>query len=71
MRAQRQAANVQQLRPMRDLNAWALFALANAIEAKERAECREARLRQILDRVSRINPVMVRNVQRSVDSWRY
>lgn len=56
-------SNVEQLRPMRDLNAWALFALANAIEARERAECEAARQRRILDRVRRINPIMVRNVE--------
>lgn len=63
MRVQRQTANVQQLRPMRDLNAWALFALANAVEARELAECEAARQRRILDRVRRINPIMVRNVE--------
>lgn len=42
-----------------------IFTLAAALEARELAECAGARDRLILERLRRINPVMVRNVEAS------
>lgn len=56
--------NVQRMTRRHDPH-WALFALAGALEQKVEAECEAARLRSIVNRVRKINPVMMRNVERS------
>lgn len=45
---------------------WRLFALAALIEEKERAICEAATERAIIERIRMINPVMVKNVERSM-----
>lgn len=59
------AQAIVDLRTRQRTDAWALFALADLLQAKEEAECREAKNRLILERIRRINPVMVRNVEAS------
>ena len=44
---------------------WALFAVAAALEEKEISESEQARLRLIIERLRRINPVIVGNVESS------
>jgi len=48
------------------LDNWRLLGLAAALEAKELVECENARMRLVLERVRRINPTMMRNVEGSM-----
>lgn len=48
--------------PPRNESLWSVLALAAAQEARELAECEQARLRQIIERFRAINPVMTRHI---------
>lgn len=56
---------VDNILPFTPRERWAIFAVAAAVEAKELAECDGARNRLIIERLRKINGVMVKNVERS------
>ena len=56
---------VARIAPLTARERWAIFAVAAAVEAKELAENEAARKRLVIERLRKINGVMVRNVERS------
>jgi hypothetical protein len=49
-------------------NSWALFAIAGALEREVVAQCEVARLRVQIERLRRINPIMVKNTTEARDA---
>lgn len=59
------ATKIVPIIPFTTRERWLIFAASAAIEAKELEECASARNRLIIERLRKINGVMVRNVEYS------